>query len=255
MVLVAMKAVVISCKTITEDIEGAEATMAYNDNERGMLANAKGQLSASLSGLMAVAKAHAAGSSWGPDALVSATNNLTGAVNELARAAGTVRPEMDHVDASSQPPAQAVMAPQVVEYPPQQPQQPRYSPPQPVATIYEPPPLVERPPSSYSARGPPAAEQPAPITSPVPQAAQPTGAQSQTDIVELDELKVRGQTLAFVAGCLISVLTSPRRTLALSGEADGSDCQGNSTASLRHAAIHKLRPRLSGYGRRHNQHC
>jgi hypothetical protein len=214
MVLVAMKAVVISCKTITEDIEGAEATMAYNDNERGILANAKGQLSASLSGLMAVAKAHAAGSSWGADALISATNNLTGAVNELARAAGTVRLEMDHVDASSQPPAQAVMAPPIVENPQQQPQQARYSPPQQAAPVYEPPPIVDRPSSSYSARAPPPAEpqppQPAvPVTSPPTQGSQHAGGQSQADIVELDELKVgRLEPLLSIVGSLIYVTIS-----------------------------------------------
>lgn len=102
MVLVAMKSVVIACKTITEDIEAAETAIEYSDAERAALMNAKGQLSASLSGLMAVAKAHAAGTSWGSDALVSATNNLTSAVNELARSAGSQRADTPAKQAPSQ---------------------------------------------------------------------------------------------------------------------------------------------------------
>lgn len=207
MVLVAMKSVVIACKTITEDIEGAENGIPYNDTERGMLANGKGQLSAALSGLMAVAKAHAAGTSWGPEALVTSANQLTAAVNDLARAAGsTARAEPEHVEAQALPPAPAlsVTAPeppvQQVRYtPPVQQQQP---PPAAPSPTYEPPTVPRPPSSSYSAPAP----APAPVIAPPPvvetQAAAPMSppsaavqsdaspSQRQTEVVELDELKV-----------------------------------------------------------------
>ncbi|KAI9021923.1 hypothetical protein DFJ74DRAFT_756687 [Hyaloraphidium curvatum] len=213
MVLVAMKSVVIACKTITEDVEAAEASPSVSDHERAVLANAKGLLSNALSGLMSVAKAHAAGTSWGPDALVSATNALTSAVNDLVRAAGNQRPEPELAQSagpqypapsvSPQPPPSRSPQPAPSSYPPPTTDQTLaapsgYSPPPATSAApaaYEPPEVVERrPPSSTSARGPPPVQADVVPTPPSqyqePSPAEPPAASGAEEIVELDELKI-----------------------------------------------------------------
>ncbi|KAI8848661.1 hypothetical protein BC829DRAFT_443611 [Chytridium lagenaria] len=78
-VLVAMKAIVIACKTITEDTE------TYED-EKDNLESVKGRLSGALTGLMHAAKNHATNFGSSPVSLLeSAASNLTATIVELVK--------------------------------------------------------------------------------------------------------------------------------------------------------------------------
>jgi hypothetical protein len=80
-VLVAMKAIVISCKTITEDIEKFENASNIRSDEREHLDNLKNYLSESLTTLMTSAKSYATSQGKSPvpeleDSLLSLTDSV-----------------------------------------------------------------------------------------------------------------------------------------------------------------------------------
>ncbi|KAJ3378195.1 component of the polarisome [Entophlyctis sp. JEL0112] len=83
-VLVAMKAVVISCKNITEDAELYESSHPIPQNVRDALESTKNQLSMRLTELMAAAKSHATNqNSQTPAVFEAAVKALTATVNGL----------------------------------------------------------------------------------------------------------------------------------------------------------------------------
>ncbi|KAI9345317.1 hypothetical protein BDR26DRAFT_856730 [Obelidium mucronatum] len=85
-VLVAMKAIVISCKNITEDAELYESNNNLSQDTRDSLEVIKNNLSQSLTELMGVAKSHATNyGSVAPEVLEGAVQSLTATVAELVK--------------------------------------------------------------------------------------------------------------------------------------------------------------------------
>ncbi|ORY37675.1 hypothetical protein BCR33DRAFT_721394 [Rhizoclosmatium globosum] len=85
-VLVAMKAIVISCKNITEDAELYESNNPLADNMRDALEDTKNNLSVRLGELMAAAKGHATNYGSVPaGVLEGAVDGLTAVVGDLVR--------------------------------------------------------------------------------------------------------------------------------------------------------------------------
>ncbi|KAL1919686.1 uncharacterized protein VTP21DRAFT_1617 [Calcarisporiella thermophila] len=84
-VLIAMKSIVVSCKSIIEDVENYEHT---TDESEDALYSQKQQLSVALSGLMRAAKIHASGGGGKDSELVAAAGQLTVTVVDLVKAVG-----------------------------------------------------------------------------------------------------------------------------------------------------------------------
>ncbi|TPX71731.1 hypothetical protein SpCBS45565_g00893 [Spizellomyces sp. 'palustris'] len=86
-VLVAMKAIVIACKNITEDTETFESTSSsLTDSERDQLADTKNQLAGALNNLMNAAKVHATSlGSANVGVLDGAATQLTSTIVELVK--------------------------------------------------------------------------------------------------------------------------------------------------------------------------
>ncbi|KAJ3413524.1 component of the polarisome [Chytridiales sp. JEL 0842] len=86
-VLVAMKAIVIACKNITEDTEAYEsASKSLQDEDKERLEDVKNKLSSSLTNLMAAAKNHATSYGSSPVSLLEgAATNLTATIVELVK--------------------------------------------------------------------------------------------------------------------------------------------------------------------------
>ncbi|KAJ3098420.1 component of the polarisome [Phlyctochytrium planicorne] len=86
-VLVAMKAIVIACKNITEDTESYEiSNNTLSEDEKENLEAVKGRLSGALTGLMHAAKNHAANFGSSPVSLLEgAASNLTATIVELVK--------------------------------------------------------------------------------------------------------------------------------------------------------------------------
>jgi len=91
-VLVAMKAIVISCKTITEDIENFENGSNVRPDDRDQLDNLKNYLSEALTTLMSSAKSYATsqGKTPVPD-LEDSLLNLTDSIVDLVRYSKDIR--------------------------------------------------------------------------------------------------------------------------------------------------------------------
>ncbi|KAI8581600.1 hypothetical protein K450DRAFT_232101 [Umbelopsis ramanniana AG] len=115
-VLIAMKAVVVSCKAITEDVETYEndETKDIDADKKDRLYAMKSQFSKGLSNLMAAAKTHANGMGISPVSLLdAAATHLTSTVVELIKLFGmrngtgsdrdSVQPEESAKQASSPP--------------------------------------------------------------------------------------------------------------------------------------------------------
>ncbi|KAJ3219198.1 component of the polarisome [Dinochytrium kinnereticum] len=86
-VLVAMKAIVIACKNITEDTEAYEVNSnSLSEDDKDNLEAVKGRLSGALTGLMHAAKNHATNFGSSPvSALEGAASNLTATIVELVK--------------------------------------------------------------------------------------------------------------------------------------------------------------------------
>lgn len=86
-VLVAMKAIVIACKNITEDTENFENTSTnLTDSERDQLADIKNRLAGALNGLMNAAKVHATSMGSSDVAVLdAAATQLTATIVELVK--------------------------------------------------------------------------------------------------------------------------------------------------------------------------
>ncbi|CAM0141443.1 unnamed protein product [Umbelopsis sp. WA50703] len=90
-VLIAMKAVVVSCKAITEDVESYEndESKEIDTEKKDKLYTMKSQFSKGLSNLMAAAKTHANGMGISPVSLLdAAVTHLTSTVVELIKLFG-----------------------------------------------------------------------------------------------------------------------------------------------------------------------
>jgi hypothetical protein len=90
-VLIAMKAVVVSCKAITEDVEAYEndETKDIDAEKKDRLYAMKSQFSKGLSNLMVAAKTHANGMGISPVSLLdAAATHLTSTVVELIKLFG-----------------------------------------------------------------------------------------------------------------------------------------------------------------------
>jgi hypothetical protein len=111
-----MKAVVVSCKAITEDVEAYEndETKDIDADKKDRLYAMKSQFSKGLSNLMAAAKTHANGMGISPVSLLdAAATHLTSTVVELIKLFGmrngtgsdrdSVQPEESAKQASSPP--------------------------------------------------------------------------------------------------------------------------------------------------------
>ncbi|KAJ3102582.1 component of the polarisome [Phlyctochytrium bullatum] len=96
-VLVAMKAIVIACKNITEDTENYEINSNnLTDEDKENLETVKGRLSGALTGLMHAAKNHATNFGSSPiSALEGAASNLTATIVDLVKIF-KLRSEEDH---------------------------------------------------------------------------------------------------------------------------------------------------------------
>lgn len=81
-VLVAMKAVLLSCKSITEESEAIEHADILNDSDKVRLHSGKEALSSSLAHLLEIAKDHASGGK-SLDGLDDAIDRLTQSLNDL----------------------------------------------------------------------------------------------------------------------------------------------------------------------------
>ncbi|KAI9341555.1 hypothetical protein DFJ73DRAFT_843655 [Zopfochytrium polystomum] len=86
-ILIAMKAIVIACKNITEDTEAFESsTNSLRMEDKEQLDEVKNRLSSALQNLMTVAKSHATNFNSSPVALLeNATSTLTSTIVELVR--------------------------------------------------------------------------------------------------------------------------------------------------------------------------
>ncbi|KAI8895718.1 hypothetical protein BC833DRAFT_622762 [Globomyces pollinis-pini] len=100
-VLVAMKAIVMACKSITEDCEKYEATANLTSQQRSKVSNCKSQLSTALTSQMLAAKAAATESSKEIlEDLKSATGELTTVVIDLIT---TVNSYAEQLNSQNQP--------------------------------------------------------------------------------------------------------------------------------------------------------
>jgi len=100
-VLVAMKAIVISCKTITEDIENFENTTNIRTDERDQLDNLKNYLSEVLTNLMSSAKSYATSQGKSPvpeleDSLLSLTDSVVDLIRYTKDIKGSISPGRDN---------------------------------------------------------------------------------------------------------------------------------------------------------------